>query len=287
MMFSGFIVIVLYAFVMDVTKKEKLSLVIADTNLSTSTTEQKKKKEKKKMTLGESLQFLAKSTYLRYLAVMVISYGLTMEFTEIIWKATVKLAYPDKQEYMEFMGNYSTMVGILTVAMLLLGSNVIKYLGWKAGALATPLLMATLAAPFFTYITFGKISQGGSKTVLTTALIIGTIQNILSKSTKYAFFDPTKEMAYIPLDRESKVKGKAAIDVLGARLGKSGGALAQQFLVMIFGSIMGGAPVLALLFYGVMYGWIYSVSNLSSMFEEVSEAKMKERQDAHDGLKQK
>ena len=38
------------------------------------------------------------------------------------------------------------------------------------------------------------------------AIVTGTIQNVLSKATKYAFFDPTKEMAYIPLDQESKVR---------------------------------------------------------------------------------
>ncbi len=75
-------------------------------------------------------------------------------------------------------------------------------------------------------------------------------------------------MAYIPLDEEAKVKGKAAIDVLGARLGKSGGALGQQALVMAFGNIVRGAPVLAGLFYLVIAGWLASVDKLAKLFHE-------------------
>jgi hypothetical protein len=42
----------------------------------------------------------------------------------------------------------------------------------------------------------------------------------------------------------------------GARLGKSGGALVQQGLVLLFGSILRGAPVIAVLFYASIFAWI-------------------------------
>lgn len=42
-------------------------------------------------------------------------------------------------------------------------------------------------------------------TPLYAAVLVGAAQNIFSKASKYSLFDPCKEMAYIPLDNETKV----------------------------------------------------------------------------------
>jgi AAA family ATP:ADP antiporter len=90
-------------------------------------------------------------------------------------------------------------------------------------------------------------------------------------------------MAYIPLDDESKVKGKAAIDVLGSRLGKSGGSFIQQGLVLIFGNIINAAPVVGVIFYGVLLSWLSAANRLSSLFlaqTEIQKAEVMEAENA-------
>jgi AAA family ATP:ADP antiporter len=222
----------------------------------------KHKKKKPKMSMGESAKFLASSQYLRLIAMLVLGYGLSINFTEIMWKSLVKKQYPDPLDYQRFMGNFSSAVGLSTCIVIFFGVHVIRLLGWRVGAIATPSIMAVLAAPFFACILLGLDSPAR----LSIAVIFGTVQSLLSKTSKYALFDPTTQMAYIPLDEESKVKGKAAIDVLGSRIGKSGGSLIQQGLVMIFGNILNAAPVVGVFFYAVLLTWISAANRLSGLF---------------------
>lgn len=220
------------------------------------------KKKKSKMSMGESIKFLASSQYLRLISMLVLGYGLSINFTEIMWKSLLKRQYPDPLDYQRFIGNFSSAVGFATCVVILFGVHVIRVLGWKAGAMATPGVMTILALPFFVCILMGVDNPKR----LSVAVAFGTAQSLLSKTAKYALFDPTTQMAYIPLDEESKVKGKAAIDVLGSRMGKSGGSLIQQGLVLLFGNILNASPAVAVLYYSVLFAWLSAANTLSGLF---------------------
>ena len=53
-------------------------------------------------------------------------------------------------------------------------------------------------------------------------------EQVFGKGAKFSLFKPAEEMVYIGLDEESRTKGKAAIDVVGAQTGKSTSSILQQ-----------------------------------------------------------
>lgn len=245
--------------------------------------ELKKKKEKPKMGMGESFKYLAKSPYILCLAILVIAYGIAINIVEVTWKSQLKLQYPNANDYSTFMGYFSTVTGAITVFMMLfVGGNVMRRFGWTSAALITPIVLLITGAIFFSLVIFRGNLQGLIAAIGTTplmlAVVIGMIQNIMSKSCKYSLFDPTKEMAYIPLDQEQKSKGKAAIDVVGARLGKSGGSLMQQGLLVAFGSIGAITPYLAGILGVIVFAWIIAAKALGKQFNELTSSKEQEKE---------
>jgi len=234
----------------------------------------KKKKEKPKMSVGESFKFIFSSKYLLCIAMLVIAYGISINLVEVTWKGQLKLQYPNANEYSAFMGKFSFATGIVsTIMMIFVGGNVMRRFGWKTAAMITPIVLMITGGAFFSFVLFrdnlsGFINMLGS-TPLMLAVLFGAAQNIMSKSAKYSLFDPTKEMAYIPLDQESKVKGKAAVDVVGARLGKSGGSLIQQgLLIGVGGQIALMAPYVAGILVVVIGGWMVAIRALNRQFLE-------------------
>lgn len=235
----------------------------------------KGKAVKPKLSIKDSFKFLIHSKYLLYIALLVICYGISINLIEVTWKQQLGLQFPTENEYLEFYGNYNISVAWCTIFMMLfVTSNVIRVFGWRVAALVTPTVLLVTGVIFFALIIFmdaaTPIVAFFGTTPLYLAVIIGLIQNVMSKSSKYALFDPTKEMTYIPLDQESKVKGKAAIDVVGSRLGKGGGSVIQIALIVWFGSLAAATPLIGLILFLIIGIWIMAAVRLSKEFAERS-----------------
>jgi AAA family ATP:ADP antiporter len=228
--------------------------------------------KKKKATVGffEGLRFLAQDRYILCIAVLVIAYGVSINLVEVTWKNQLKHAYTNPSDYVTFMGYYSSCTGILTLLMMMfVGGNMVRRLGWGFTAQFTPWVLLITGAIFFILIVVKGLCGGGHLFLLA-AVYVGALQNVLSKASKYSLFDPTKEMAYIPLDNERKVKGKAAIDGVGSRLGKSGGSIIYQALLVLGGTLDNVTPYVAVILAAVIGGWIYAAASLEPKFEEMS-----------------
>lgn len=236
------------------------------------------KEEKTKLSLWEGMKFIASSKYLRCLAVMVVSYGLAINLVEVSWKANLKLVYPNPADYQAFIGTVTSLVGLVSlITAFFFGGGIIRWLGWHFSAQITPIVVGATGLTFLGLIMMREWLTPMTALIGFTPLLIivlfGAFQNIISKVVKYSFFDPTKEMAFIPLDQESKVKGKAAIDVVAARLGKSGSAWIQLGLIEIAGtgSVLSITHYLFPFIAFTMFYWIYSVRSLNTQFAKVNQ----------------
>ena len=107
----------------------------------------KKTKTKTKMSLKDSASYLANSAYIRNLAALVICYGMSINIVEVSWKAKLKEAFPNPNDYAEFMGSFSSATGAVTLGMMLLGQRIFKVCMPYPSYLTT--LGSTTLLPFY------------------------------------------------------------------------------------------------------------------------------------------
>lgn len=238
----------------------------------------KEKSDKPKLSLGQSLSYLFSSKYLGFITILVLSYGITSNIIDLTWKNQIKAYLPNSNDYFAFMGRYTFWTGVVTVSFILTTKGIVNRFGWYWGAIVTPLILFITGSLFFSFVLFKEslndIVVYFGVTSVYMAVMIGAVQNILSKGAKYSLFDPTKEMAYIPLDQELKVKGKAAVDVIGGRLGKTGGGFIEFILLTVTGGTqLMIAPYLFGIIAFVSLVWMGAVKSLSKLYN----AKIKEK----------
>lgn len=227
-----------------------------------------------KMGMRKNFRFLAKSKYLICIAVIVVMYNITINLVEVVWKDQVKQLYPNPSEFNAYMGNVITWIGVLATLTSIFMGVLIRKVSWTKSAMISPLILLVTSIGFFSFLLFkdtGLSLVAGlfGATPLVMSVFFGSLQNCLARASKYTLFDATKELAFIPLSKESKLKGKAAIDGVGSRIGKSGGSIIHQGLLMCFGTVALSTPYVALLLTGAIGAWMVAVKALGKRFNDL------------------
>jgi len=267
----------------------------------------KKTKTKVKLTFVQSIQCLLKSKYLSFVAFIVLGYNMFIALLESIWKGKVgaygkevvqnflneqsillNIDLSDKASSAELLlqakevgkeataaiyAYQSICTGILSLFLIFFVASSMSKKSWKVRALFTPI--ASLVSTIIFYIFFKKMDLlspfagifGGS--LMLTFVLFGLGILVFIKSSKYIFFDTSKEQAYIPLDENEKVNGKAAIDAIGSRLGKGlSSVMISLVLGPLFGGLQGITGVTFILIFFVIAMWLLSVIGLSPLYEQ-------------------
>ena len=236
----------------------------------------KKSAPKIKMGMRKNFAFLAKSKYLILIALIVLTYNISINLIEVVWKDQVHQLYPNPAEFNAYMGQVLTAIGIIaTSASLFVSGNVIRRFGWTTSAIIPPITILLTGAFFFSFLLFkgsflGSLAIVLGSTPLALGVFFGSLQNCLGRAAKYTLFDATKELAFVPLNLESKLKGKAAIDGVGSRLGKSGSSIIHQGLLMVFGTVALSTPFVGIILLISVGAWMLSVKRLGKQFNALS-----------------
>lgn len=229
-----------------------------------------------KLSMRESFSYLLRSPYMICIATIVVAYNLVINLVEVVWKHEMRELYPNPSDYNLYMSHITSIIGIIaTLTALLVSGNSIRKCGWTFTALLTPVILLLTSIGFFAFFfTKGEMAdvviQWFGASPLAIVVFFGSAQNILSRAAKYTVFDATKEMAFVPLSPKDQLKGKPVIDGVCSRLGKSGGSVIHQGLLLSFATITASAPYVAGFLLAIIFIWIAAARILGRQFVQLT-----------------
>lgn len=239
------------------------------------TAQREEPQEKIKMSMRKNFAYLLKSKYLLCISLIVLTYNVAINLIEVVWKNQIKELYPNPSDYNVYMGEVMTLMGVIATITAFLTVYAMRRFSWTFNALIPAVIMLLTGVAFFLFVLFPDsglnwVAAMIGSTPLMLSVAIGGLQNCLGRASKYTIFDATKEIAFVPLNNESKQKGKAAIDGVGSRLGKSGGSVIHQSLLLIFSTVAASTPYVAVIFFVVVVVWIFSAVSLGKQFDSLT-----------------
>lgn len=220
-----------------------------------------RKKKQSSLSFWKSFVYLAQSKYLLAIALVVFSFNMMINMTEVVWKDQLLKLYPNPNDFNAYMSTVTTSTGVIsTLLTLFVCRQSLRNFGWTTTAMITPIIALITGALFCGAI----LIKGGNIAMIA---FLGSTHICLSFSGKYTLLDTTKELAFIPLDSEQRLKGKAAIDGVGTRLGKASSSMIFQCLLASLPSITACTPYISGIFLFTLLICILSIHALGKKVE--------------------
>ena len=225
--------------------------------------------QKKSVSLHEGFKIALTTPHILYLAICIISFSILITVCENAVRDMILHQYSNENMVFKFWGSFFFGKGLMVISANFISRSLLKQFGWFYVAIITPIICIftihfVLGIPLMQK---AGIITGQSQAVLW----ILTILLQLSFAIKYAFFDPTKEMAYIPLPANERTYGKTVADGLGSRIGNVSSGLIQTIAIMIasgseFSEI---APALFVMCSLISLSWTWAMGGLSGSYHSL------------------
>src|SRR6185436_1338319 len=152
-----------------------------------------------------NFKYLASSKYLLCIAAIVLGYNACISLTEICWKDQLLHICPLPNDFNAYMGKVTMWAGIIATTIALVTNITIRRLSWTWNAMIPPFLLLITGVGFFSFLLMKTSSFGigiaalCGTTPLVLGVLFGSMQQAVSRASKYTIFDATKELAFIPL----------------------------------------------------------------------------------------
>ncbi len=194
----------------------------------------------KKVRLGlwQSVEIAWKNPVVRNVSVMMVSFNIIYHLVDVIHNDYVRSVFMSNPKamnsYLNLVGKYLGIYAVL-FSWILSGSFVRQF-GLFYSLLFTPTLWAFLtildfmsSAGWIAAVPFTWANIHIPMYLLSFSLILS-----IGRAAKFTIFDTAKEMSFLSLSLQDKRLGKASVDGLTSRLGKTGGA---WLVIMILGQV--------------------------------------------------
>ncbi len=216
--------------------------------------------------LGVSLATVFASPYLRWLGAIVVLDYLAYTLAEVVFLGVLKEYCGDPRSYCHYMGQLTFWSGLLTaISALWVAPMLLERCRWGTAAMVLPLIFMATTLLFFTVVCCRDSLFAGFWLPL--AVAIGSVKHCVCRAAKFTLFDTTRELAYIPLPKETQMRGKLVIDGMGARSARALSSVANIGLITVGGGFISGAGYAggAAIAFGLL--WIVAVRAFDGLFE--------------------